>query len=354
MTAGRKTGGASRPVAFDLEVGQTSESAITVHPVAFDLEAGRANRLAIARALAPEIGLELRTIALRLRMLDDDREAVIRHYQTHGARAHRPRAIVHNGRAYRSREAMAKELAGTVGNGHSRHAVRAKLRELADDVAAVIAWCRQTPARPDHNRIAITAEGKPYVSYIDYGRELSRRYGVTAEVIQGWISKNGPETALAQAKAFAAKKRRHRKEHPQDNTVVVFGWRWRSFSAMKNYYNLANRPHIKSDWEDHTLRDGKPGCLFPDLARKLTRLWEVGDLNEWNRFGAAAEAKMPAHWLPINQEPEPVNDPRERIWIDALMPQETVTPRRAALREIEEARRFMAERHTRKETPLFR
>jgi hypothetical protein len=112
---------------------------------------------------------------------------------------------------------------------------------------------------------------------------------------------------------------------------------------MARYYNLPLRLHLKSDWEDHTLRDGKPGCLFPDLSRKLTRLWEIGVLNEWNRYDAAYEAKLRPSSLPLNQQQEPVDEPRERVWIDALMPPEAMTPRRACLRDLDEARHLGAE-----------
>jgi hypothetical protein len=111
---------------------------------------------------------------------------------------------------------------------------------------------------------------------------------------------------------------------------------------MQGYYRFGPRFRLKAEWEDHVLLDKRPGCLFPDLLRKLTRLWEAGELNEWNRFDSAREAKLPRRLMPINAEPEPVTNPMERSFIDALMPPEVNTIRRDCLKRLEHIDRAVA------------
>jgi hypothetical protein len=95
-------------------------------------------RKTTARELVPIIGLTHETIARRLKAMNDDRQAVIRYYQTHGIRPRQRKPIAYNGRFYPSRRALAVELAATIGAGHGADAIKVKLNALADDIAAVV------------------------------------------------------------------------------------------------------------------------------------------------------------------------------------------------------------------------
>jgi hypothetical protein len=290
------------------------------------------SRMAHARALVPILGLSIDMLTLRLKALNDDPQAVVRYYQVHGIR--RPRSskpIEYEGQLYPSRRALATALAAAA--GRSLGAIQKLLRRHHDDAAAVLAICQTTTTSP---RIKPTeVAGHTYASQADYARDLHHRYQVKTATAEMWIGQRGPEAALTRARAFAARQRQYKKQHPQDNTVVVFGWRWRSLSALCGYYRVSHYRHFKREWEDHVERDGRPGFLFRPLANRLARWWEVGELNEWNRFDPVFEARLPRRLLPLNNEPEEITDPMERSMVDALQPPEVTTVRRACLRRLE-------------------
>ena len=296
------------------------------------------NRAATARQIAPQCGgRKPRTIEHLLAEYGDDAEAVIRYCQRHPSRPTIVKCIVYEGREY-NRKALAGLLALQWGRSVSQ--VETLLRKNNDNVAAVLQVNRD--ARPSTE---IAVGGKVYPDLTALVRELRRRYRVVAaSTLYRWIRAVGVEQTIARVKAHAAKERARRAREPKlDRTVAVFGWRWSSFTAMRRYYRFAARRHIVADWEDH-LVTGRSGALFPPLARALSRLWEVGELDERNRLSAARETWLPRSCLPLNGEPEDVADPMERSMIDALQPPEVMTVRRACLRDLDRMRQLVGAR----------
>jgi hypothetical protein len=202
-------------------------------------------RLRIAGELAPIIGLSRDHIARQLKAMGDDREAVIAHYRAHGKKSWcgQPRPAAYNGRPYRSRTALAAELAATLRTGHSVRAIRHKLEQRQGDVDAVIAWCRRTPGRP--KSLAVTVGGERWPSRAAYIRELSRRYGLSVSAAKQWVQKLGPEGALARAMAFARGDWPSKREQP-----------WIALGIKKSaYYQRKARAKRRAAARD---RDGTP------------------------------------------------------------------------------------------------
>jgi hypothetical protein len=110
-------GGAGRPL-VDVGVDGVDKQPIGPDPAGVDVGVDgvdkQPDRLTVARRLAPMIGLTPSAIARRLKALNDNEQAVLRYYQTHGARSRQRRPNTYDGQTYQSRCA----LSGGFGRGN--------------------------------------------------------------------------------------------------------------------------------------------------------------------------------------------------------------------------------------------
>jgi len=279
-------------------------------------------RAELARHLAPVVGASTNAIEVRLsRRRSDGAESDIR------SRRNALLNISYNGKNFPTRAELARHLAPLV--GRSVHAVMWQLAERGDDAATVVELYRRSAEKSQ-----IVVEDLTYSSKAQFIHHLRRRYHVKRGTVKLWLygADGSPEKALARAKAYARK----RSKEPKLGIVpvVLFGWRFRSFSAMRRYYRIPTKNQMATDWWDHLVAGKKP-YLFPPLLNGIGRLWENGFLDERNRWPAQHEARMKRSCLPLNDEMEDVEDPDERRLIDALQTPEAPTFRRLALRELD-------------------
>jgi len=260
------------------------------------------SRLEVARELAPLTGRSVERLCAIIADHAGDGDAALRWCQTHRrsplSQPHPKRAILFEGRTV-TRSALARVLAPQL--DLSVGATAWQLRANGDDV-------EQLRRVVEQRRIVV--DGTTYPTRARFVHEMHRRYHPSPTTVQRWIKQEGHEAALTRARVYA-RRRLKRAQQRRDMALpaILFGWQFRSFSAMCRYYEISHNVR-KVEWENHVLADKSP-CLFPPIATRLAQHWEAAMLDERNRWDAAAEARMPKSRLPLNPEQLPITDPWE-------------------------------------------
>jgi hypothetical protein len=253
----------------------------------------------LARALAPLTGFCVRHLHRLISKYDGDGDAVLRRWQTHHCQPRQPRpklAIQFDGRTL-TRKALARELAPQL--GLSVEAIDARLRKNGNDVERL---------RRELEQHRIVVDDTTYPDRAAFIRALHQRYHPKLNTVRRWVSQEGLEKALLHARTYARRWRERAQQRKDlELPIILFGWHFRSFSAMCRYYEIKAN---KAAWEDHVLAN-KSSCLFPPIATKLAQWWQAALLDERNRWDVAAEARIPKSRLPLNPVQMPITDPWE-------------------------------------------
>jgi len=99
-------------------------------------------------------------------------------------------------------------------------------------------------------------------------------------------------------------RRRRRKSYRKIGQVALFGWRFRSLSALCRYYGIDKTAGIYDQWQQFVIGGGRPAYAVPSIMYRIARLRSWGDLDGWNRLLPEIEAKRPKYCLPINTRDE--------------------------------------------------
>jgi hypothetical protein len=243
-----------------------------------------------------------------------------------------------SGSSFVRRAALARWIADQT--GRSPDACRVMLRQYEDDPAVVLARYRAADSR-----IVAQIGARVFRRRADFVRHLVRFYLVPEETVHSWLrTRKSTDEILALAK-------KHHRAQPRTQIpnsrqpVTLFGWRFRSFTALCTYYRRGRQvpPSWREAWHDHVTA-GRPITRFGPLLVTIAEAWKWGLLDERNRYSAEIEQELRI-WLPLNAEgePEPVTDPQERALVDALQPPEIDTWRRDLLRLLPENTRHQPE-----------
>ncbi len=112
--------------------------------------------------------------------------------------------------------------------------------------------------------------------------------------------------------------------------VVLFGWRFRSLSALCTYYGFGYEA-LRVEWRE-AQRDGKRLYDLRRVMAGIAHQWGWEALDERNRLSPEREAKLPRTCLPLNSEiDESVLSPRERADLDIFQPADKMTGRRMTM-----------------------
>jgi hypothetical protein len=184
-------------------------------------------RKALAHHLAQKLGRSVNTLNKWLWEANDEASVVVsRHHIACRPENIKTVYLAYDGKTFHCREALTRYLAPLV--GRTPYAVRAMLIKHGDDVAAALAY---------HREISTVVAGKTYRSRAHFMRALVRRYLVPEATLKTWIySKKLPlEEVIERARAW---RRQHKPTTPVEE-IVLFGWRFRSFTALWRYYTGA-------------------------------------------------------------------------------------------------------------------
>jgi hypothetical protein len=249
------------------------------------------SQLAVARALTPLTGLSIGYLQQLIKKHNGDGDAALRWWQTHHLQ---PQAILFDGRTL-TRKALARELAPQL--GLSAAAINMRLHANGNDLEQL---------RRDVEQRRIIVDGATYPDRATFVRALHQRCHAHIRTVSAWVKHEGFDAALIRARSYARRWRKRAQQRKDlELPVILFGWEFRSFSAMARYYGI-NTSH-KAAWEDHVLAD-KSTCLFPPITNKLAQWWQAAMLDDRNRWDAATEARMPKSRLPVNAEQMPIDD----------------------------------------------
>jgi hypothetical protein len=263
------------------------------------------SRVEVARELAQITGRPVHYFEGIVGKHNGDGDAALRWWQTHHRKHHPKRVINFEGRAM-TRQALARELAPQL--ALSVHAIAQRLYVNGDDVEQLRRDVEQK--RRDAEKQRIVVNGTTYPHRAAFVHDMHRRYRPVPRTVWRWIKQEGLEATLIHARAYARQRRKHAQQRRDiELPVILFGWQFRSFSAMCRYYEISHNVR-KAEWENHVLADKSP-CLFSPIATKLAQWWEAAMLDDHMRSGAAAEAQMPKSRLPLNLEQLPITDPWE-------------------------------------------
>jgi hypothetical protein len=200
-----------------------------------------------------------------------------------------------------SKKAFFEHLATTYGVS----AVAAQLRHTRGlSLREVAAWARKRPSR------RVTVNGRTYESKSAFFRHLARQYGGSAGY--ACVKYQVEKLSLEDIAAWAKERSTRRKAEP----VIVFGWRFRSFTAVyRYYYGYSPNSDVRLRWEQWQIFDGRPAYMF--LLPRLGELSQMIRLDERGRFPPEDETRKPKSCLPTNTVAEPMSD-EERTWAGAL------------------------------------
>ena len=294
-------------------------------PLDFD---GRsfANRHRLAKHLAPVSGLSTAScVELRKRHEDNPATAI--------AQLQSPSPLHYDGRSFRRPTDLARYLTTIVGGKRSVEAIRVMLHRKGDDPAPVVAHYRAIDTR-----IFAQVGSRIYRTRRDFVRYINRYYRIPDRTIIGWLDADYSITDV-----LSAAKECHATLPPASycrGPVLLFGWRFRSFTAPCRYYGRSPTSW-NHKWREHAAGGGTTARFSP-LLLAITHLWQWGVLDERNR--RYDESEIPRRWLPRNATQEEIIDEFEKKLIDALQPPEVDTLRRVALRELERRRSQGAQR----------
>jgi hypothetical protein len=240
-----------------------------------------------------------------------------------------PYPLDFNGGSFVSRATLARWLAGQT--GRSLDACRVMLSQYDDDPAVVLARYQAVDSC-----IFAQIGTRVFRSRADFIRHLVRFYLVHEEMVRNWLRANKSADEI-----LALAKEHHRAQpgtlfpNPRQ-PVTLFGWRFRSFTALCSYYRRGRQvpPSWREAWRKHVTA-GRPITRFGPLLLTIAEAWRSGLLDERNRYCAEIEQGL-RNWLPLNAdgEPEPVTSQLERALVDALQPPEIDTWRRDFLRQL--------------------
>jgi hypothetical protein len=288
-------------------------------PLDFD---GRsfANRRRLAKYLAPVSGLSITSCIELMKRHENDPATAIAQLQS-------PSPLHYDGRSFRRPTDLARYLTTIVGGKRSVEAVRVMLRCKGHDPAAVVAHYRAIDTR-----FFARVGSQIYRTKKDFIRYVNRYYGIPAGTVTAWLNAGEPIADVLSAA------KEHRTTTPAasywQGPVVLFGWRFASFTALCRYYGRSPTSW-NHKWREHAAGGGT-AARFSPLLVAITRLWQWSVLDERNR--RYDESDIPPRWRPQNAIPEEIIDEFEKKLVDALQPSEVDTIRRAALRELERRR----------------
>lgn len=213
----------------------------------------------------------------------------------------KPQPVTLGRQCWPSKKAFFEHLATTyglsVGSVQMRHRRGLSLRE-------VLAWARGGLRQP------VAVNGRPYENKQAFFRHLQRQYGVSANSAE--YKHYGDKQPLEAIAAWAKERSTRRKAEP----VIVFGWRFRSFTAVyRYYYGYSPNSDVRLRWEQWQIFDGRPAYMF--LLPRLGELSQMIRLDERGRFPPEDETRKPKSCLPTNTVAEPMSD-EERTWAGAL------------------------------------
>jgi hypothetical protein len=126
-------------------------------------------------------------------------------------------------------------------------------------------------------------------------------------------------------------RRRHGPKITRES-VILFGWEFRSLKSACLYYGHTYSERQRRSWREH-LAAGKPAYEF--FLSTLTRLWQADELDDHNRYRRPeSESKRPRSSRPLNDEPFPITDVGEARFINAAHPADAETFPRACRNEM--------------------
>ena len=232
----------------------------------------------------------------------------------------------------RERVAAIAKIALETGFGTSRLYNVFKRDNL--DLAQLAAWAQA------HSR-RVVVDGKTYPNKSAYFTALSRRYGISVEVVWYW-KRAGAALEDLPAKALALSKTRDpdRFRRPvHQGEVAAYGWRWRSGTAFSFYYfghsggsSPARRAREQSKTELSWAKAALP---------RLLHLFDSKQMGPDCRWPPEREAELPKSCLPLN-----ARDAREHDEDDMARWHGNIVASHARLRKLGEDARMNTEQRT--------
>jgi hypothetical protein len=220
-------------------------------PLDFD---GRsfANRRRLAKYLAPVSGLSITSCIELMKRHENDPATAIAQLQS-------PSPLHYDGRSFRRPTDLARYLTTIVGGKRSVEAVRVMLRCKGHDPAAVVAHYRAIDTR-----FFARVGSQIYRTKKDFIRYVNRYYGIPAGTVTAWLNAGEPIADVLSAA------KEHRTTTPAasywQGPVVLFGWRFASFTALCRYYGRSPTSW-NHKWREHAAGGGTAARFSPLLVR---------------------------------------------------------------------------------------
>jgi hypothetical protein len=237
-------------------------------------------------------------------------------------------SLTFNGQQFAGHTALARHLVALSSTGHSIAACMLYLRKFGDDADRVLAEMKSIADRRQPKTVDVNSRN--YESRTAFARNMGRRYHISFKIIKRWIFVR--RMPLNEIEPYAKEWRRRHGPKITHETVILFGWEFRSLKSACLYYGHTYNERQRRSWRRH-LAAGKPAYEF--FLSTLTRLWQADELDDRNRYcRPELESKRPRTSHPLNQEPLPITDAGEARFVNAVHPADARTFPRACRDEI--------------------